>query len=128
MQVRTRKDPVAEAGPTVRRARRRKVHFPVVIHSVESHPGTVLNISERGMFVAVEETLPVDSLVEVEFRMPDGGETLRIIGEVCWARDYSAVDGAGKPGVGIEFWSLGSTGREHLRRFVRANEEKPRFE
>ena len=128
MQVRTRKDPLAQAGPTVRRARRRSVQFPVVIHSVQSHPGTVLNIGERGIFVALEETLPVDSLVEVEFRMPDGGQRLRIIGEVCWARDYTATGGSGRPGVGIEFWSLGRVGREHLRRFVGAQEEAGRLE
>jgi Tfp pilus assembly protein PilZ len=101
------------------------VQFPVVIHSVESHPGTVLNISEHGIFVAIDDSLPVDSLVEVEFRMPDGGETLRIIGEVCWARDYTATAGAKRHGIGIAFWSLGRAGREHLRRFVRAQAAEP---
>lgn len=123
MQIRTRQEPTTGVGPNGRRARRRKTHFPVVVHSVGSHRGTVFNISERGMFVALDESLPVDSLVEVEFRMPNGRQTLRIIGEVCWARGFSEADGAHQPGVGIEFWNLGSAGRDHLRRFVRAQEE-----
>ncbi len=61
------------------------------------------NISLGGMFVETSETLPVQTTIQVRFRVPTQPEPIDVTGEVRWVEK----DGNGPPaGMGIRFHGL----------------------
>jgi hypothetical protein len=89
-------------------------------------PGTVRNVSIRGVYVGMPEPLPpVDSRVVLTF--PLAGERTHIAceGRVRWLNEPSIFDGRGNtkpslpPGCGVEFLRLDTLDRERIAALVR---------
>lgn len=112
-------------GQELRGRRLRRARLPVTIHSVHSHAAVVRAIGARGVVVASDETLPVDSRVELEFRFPSTGRALRLMGEVrSAAGDMVAPGEHSGPTMGIEFWNVGAEAREYLRSILENHESR----
>jgi Tfp pilus assembly protein PilZ len=68
----------------------------------EVRDGSCLNLSEGGLFVQMEEPLPVGLMIDMEIHLLPIGKTLRTEGLVVWARprmDHSPIP----PGIGVSF-------------------------
>ncbi len=64
------------------------------------------NLSEGGVFVAMDDTLTPGRRVLVEVDLP-GGETVQAVGAVVWRRVSQAARSSERPaGVGIEFTGM----------------------
>jgi uncharacterized protein (TIGR02266 family) len=74
------------------------------------------DISEKGIFVATENPLPVGKNVLLKFSLPDVIELIEAKGRVVWT-------GRGGPekkmGMGIEILEMDQKGRGELKRFIR---------
>lgn len=121
MQPRSNDDPpsdqnVLSSVPTSRLPRRH-LGVPIVLHSIESHPGTALDVSEHGLFATLDDILPVHSVVEVEFQLPHNSHAFRVLGEICLVHLYSFDDDEAT-GVGIDFHHVGGETREKLATVV----------
>jgi uncharacterized protein (TIGR02266 family) len=87
------------------------------------------NISEGGIFVATHHTLPIGSVLELQFRIPTTDQLLTVEGEVRWVRpanalaketnDFGAEDNNRmRPGMGIQFKNLGAIARGAIEAFI----------
>lgn len=85
----------------------------------ELESGYTANVSEGGMFVAVESPPPVGILVRFEIDLGPEAGTASGYGEVAWIRvRWESTD---RPiGMGIQFRHLADPDRERLARRVRA--------
>ena len=69
------------------------------------YAGFVENLSRGGVFVATHSIKAVGSVFDVSLTLPDGGEPIRVRGQVRWARAY-VEDSDVPPGLGIQFMNL----------------------
>jgi uncharacterized protein (TIGR02266 family) len=79
------------------------------------------DISEGGIFVATYSLLRPGTLADLEFTLPDGGEPIRVQGEVRWLREPQ-VDRTIMPGMGFRFVNLSESDRLRVERFVSQRE------
>lgn len=75
------------------------------------------NLSLGGMFAETEETLPVQTPVEIRFRIPTQPEPVDVAGEVRWIE--SAKQGV-PAGMGIRFQGLRARDVWALNRFFQS--------
>ena len=128
-QVLVREAPLADAD------RREKPRYDVSISVTlvgdhNFYVGLTENLSEGGLFVRTQRTLPLGTSLKIEFSLPTAGEPLSLVGEVRWVRMTNAVreeynnfgygdDDAYKPGMGIQFKSVGPEAARAIAQFVR---------
>jgi len=74
------------------------------------------NINEGGMFVEMEKPPELDTVVQLQFRLPGTAKPVKVLGRVAWSRDD---DSEGPTGVGIEFQDLSPEMRETINQVVR---------
>jgi uncharacterized protein (TIGR02266 family) len=75
------------------------------------------NISLGGMFVETTELLPVQTTIQVRFRVPTQPEPIDVTGEVRWVES----GGTGQPaGIGIRFHGLRARDVWALNRFFQS--------
>ena len=93
------------------------------------YTGLTENLSEGGLFVHTQSTLPIGTVLRVEFTLPTSSEKLSMVGEVRWIRSPDAVReahnnygsaGAGglKPGMGIQFKELAPESVKAITKFI----------
>ena len=63
------------------------------------------DISAGGVFIATFEILPIGSILQVNFTMPDG-YLISTSGIVRWVREYNELAEDAEPGMGIQFDGL----------------------
>jgi uncharacterized protein (TIGR02266 family) len=88
--------------------------------------GLTENLSEGGLFVQTQTTLPIGTTIKVEFTLPTSSTTLTVVGEVRWVRSPNAVrkehDNFGsddaKPGMGIQFKELTPETAKVITKFI----------
>ena len=68
------------------------------------YTGFTSDVSEGGIFVATRETIPVGT--KLSFDMKLGSGTVKVTGEVRWARAYNELNEDVPPGVGVQFTDL----------------------
>ena len=74
------------------------------------------NISEGGLFIATETTLPVSTVISLQFRLPASQEPVVVGGRVVW----TVNGGPEQPsGMGIEFENLDDSARRRIRQLMR---------
>jgi uncharacterized protein (TIGR02266 family) len=74
------------------------------------------NISEGGLFIATETTLPVSTVISLQFRLPASQEPIVVSGRVVW----TVNGGTEQPsGMGIEFENLDDSARRRIRQLMR---------
>jgi len=67
--------------------------------------GNVLNISAAGLYVYTKQTLPIGTILDLHFTIPDSTITLDAIGRVSWLADKELQPHA-FPGMGVSFSHL----------------------
>jgi uncharacterized protein (TIGR02266 family) len=76
------------------------------------------DLSPRGVFVRTDELLAVGAEVELEIRLPDGGE-FQVVARVAHLLTPAAARALGRrPGMGFEFLELDNAGRVLLTRYL----------
>ncbi len=74
------------------------------------------NISEGGLFIATETTLPVSTVISLQFRLPASQEPVVVSGRVVW----TVTGGPEQPsGMGIEFENLDDSALRRIRQLMR---------
>jgi uncharacterized protein (TIGR02266 family) len=80
------------------------------------------NIGPGGFFIKstyqTVENLPVGSLLDLEFNLPDSGHVIHTKGRVAWTRLEEADPENMPPGMGIEFIDMNPADRELLERYI----------
>ncbi|MFA6320664.1 MAG: PilZ domain-containing protein [Candidatus Omnitrophota bacterium] len=71
----------------------------------KSFNGNVLNISAAGLYIYTKHTLPVGTLLDLHFVMPDSAAVLDATGRVSWLADKELQPHA-YPGMGVSFSHL----------------------
>jgi uncharacterized protein (TIGR02266 family) len=65
--------------------------------------GRTRNLSLGGMYLETSEVLPVQSTIDIHFRVPTQPELIEVTGEVRWVEPGSSER---RPGLGIRFHGL----------------------
>jgi uncharacterized protein (TIGR02266 family) len=74
------------------------------------------NINEGGMFIETESPAPLDSEVQLQFRLPNLDRPVKVSGRVAWVSDGK---GEAPAGMGIEFQELAPEVRRTINDLVR---------
>ena len=72
-----------------------------------------LDVGEGGIFLKTDTPLGIGTPVELEFRLPGGGDPLRFRGTVAWSSDGAVR------GKGIAFTEARGSSRERLSAYLR---------
>lgn len=105
--------------PSERRtSRRTALRVPVKVQSLTEFRGESRDISAGGIFVAMDEDLPVGSLIDVEFRLPGISRAFSVLGEIRWVRSDEQSRQADLAGIGVEFLDLPSNGQDVVGEMV----------
>lgn len=83
----------------------------------KTHAGRTKNISLGGMFVETAEVLPVQTTIQIRFRVPTQPEPIDVTGEVRWVERGSPGQ---SPGMGIRFHGLRARDVWALNRFFQS--------
>jgi DNA-binding response OmpR family regulator len=84
--------------------------------SIQTVPGTVLNISERGMLSEADVAVPIGTDVDFKIHMP--GKSTPVVGSGQVVRQDTGTRG------GVRFYGLEWDGLERVRQFVGARPQK----
>lgn len=91
-----------------------QVRFRTSNEFVQEH---AVNLSRGGIFIRSDDPPPVDSVVEVELQLPDGGSPISTAGIVV----HRQAPGTAKvAGVGVQFVDASDTFRERIDRYMDA--------
>ncbi len=83
------------------------------------------NICLGGIFIKTNQMLPVQTVLEIELKLPDRAEPISLVGEVVHALDPKMAKAHGwEPGLGINFVDFEESGKEILAQYVREISEK----
>jgi PilZ domain/Gram-negative bacterial TonB protein C-terminal len=87
-----------------------------------SKSGTVLNISETGMAVAVADPLILDDyLPRIRFQLPSPGPSIEISAQIVWLAES-------KKSAGIRFVDLTAEARNQISNWIASAKPAPEFE
>jgi uncharacterized protein (TIGR02266 family) len=78
------------------------------------YAGLTMDVSAGGLFVATYQRVPVGTVVELSFFLPDG-TSVTTTGEVRWTREPSSEEST--PGIGVAFSSLTEEDLDAIARF-----------
>ena len=81
------------------------------------YTGFTRDISGGGVFVATYNVFPVGTVMDLELKMPDSGDPIKVKGEVRWSAEANE-DSDGHPGVGLRFLDLSEADRQRIDRFA----------
>ncbi|MBN2575886.1 MAG: TIGR02266 family protein [Deltaproteobacteria bacterium] len=79
-----------------------------------THTATTGNISLGGVFIETQETFPLQSRLQIRFRIPTQPEPIEVTGEVRWIEPGGPNQ---SPGMGIRFQGLRAREVWALNRF-----------
>ena len=74
------------------------------------------NINEGGIFIETDSPAELETVVQLQFRVPGESEPLQVAGRVAWMSDGS---GKSPTGMGIEFHELSAASRQRIDELVR---------
>src|SRR4030042_1477104 len=78
------------------------------------------NISLGGIFLKTTKMVPIQTVVEIDLKLPDREQTITLVGEVVHAIDpQTAKEQGWEPGLGIHFVDFEEVGKEVLAQYVR---------
>ncbi len=80
------------------------------------------NINEGGVFIETDRPAPLDSMVQLQFRLPGSDEPVKAAGRVA---HVVGPDAGEPPGMGIEFDELSPEARAQIDRLVRELRVRP---
>ena len=74
----------------------------------------IANLGSGGLFISTEKFLPVGSLLNLEFNLPDSDKVILTQGKVAWTRPKNNSAQKIPPGMGIEFIKMSPEDRQVL--------------
>jgi uncharacterized protein (TIGR02266 family) len=99
-----------------------RVHLEVSV-DIESesnfYTGITSDLSEGGVFVAMDPPLAPGALVSIDLQLPPPTEKLQLNGEVRWVREFGSSSEGLPPGCGIKWFELAPDTAAAITRFVR---------
>jgi len=82
--------------------------------------GGVLNISAAGLYIYTANTFPINTLLDLEFSLPNLAAALEANGKVSWLADKE-IQSHCYPGMGVSFVHLTSAKERALVDFIEKN-------
>ncbi len=79
------------------------------------------NVSRGGLFIRTEKPLPLNTEVELNFRLPDSYKVFKTRGLVVW---NSPPGGKKIPGMGVQFREMSAEDQEIIDKVITALVEK----
>ena len=100
-----------------RHSARENIKIPVDYSAVDAFFSEfTTNINEGGMFIETENPAMIDSVVQLQIRLPELDKPIRLGGRVAWLSDGK---GQSPPGMGIEFQEMTPELRQTINDLVR---------
>ncbi len=100
-----------------RQSERQPLKVPVDYSAVDAFFGEFsANINEGGIFIETDSPPEIDTLVQLQFSVPDLENPIQVAGRVAWINDDK--DG-GATGMGIEFHEIQPGVRDTINSLVR---------
>jgi len=78
----------------------------------------IANLGEGGLFIHTTKNLPVGSLLDLEFSLPDSDQAITTKGKVMWARPQDMSTEKMPPGMGIQFINMNPSDNELLKNYL----------
>jgi len=78
----------------------------------------IANLGEGGLFIHTSKSLPVGSLLDLEFSLPDSDQTITAKGKVMWIRPQDMSTEKMPPGMGIQFINMNPNDNELLKNYL----------
>ena len=76
------------------------------------------DLANGGLFIRTAKSMPVDTLLNLEFNLPDSKNVIRTTGKVVWTRSQDMSTEKMPPGIGTEFVDMNPEDRELLKRYL----------
>ena len=76
------------------------------------------NIGAGGLFVKTTKTLPVGTLLDLEFNLPEISRIMRTKSKVVWTRSEDESTEKAPPGIGVEFIQMDPEDKRFLKNYV----------
>jgi uncharacterized protein (TIGR02266 family) len=95
----------AAIGPTKRSTRRVPCQISMSIRNGEQvYTSKTLDISHGGIFVATERQLPIGTVIDMTFQIPNTAKVVTAVGKVAWVgRAPDGATGSSTAGCGVKF-------------------------
>lgn len=109
-----------------RKFQRLDIHLKVRYNIISDHKnpkifeGEVLNVSAAGLYIYTPYTLPINSMVDLEFILPGAKGGLKATGRVTWHTDKD-LQPQTYPGMGVSFVHLTSEKEQAIIDFIEKN-------
>lgn len=78
----------------------------------------ITNLSMSGAFIQTTEPLPIETMVALNFQLPDDHTAITIHARVVWTRSIHSV---APPGMGIQFTGIDPDHQNKLAAFIERN-------
>jgi len=78
----------------------------------------IANLGEGGLFIHTTKNLPVGSLLDLEFNLPDSNQAITTKGKVVWIRPQDMSTKKMPPGMGIQFIDMNPNDNELLKNYI----------
>lgn len=78
----------------------------------------IANLGEGGLFINTTKNLPVGSLLDLEFNLPDSDQAVNTKGKVVWTRSQDISTEKIPPGMGIQFMDMNPDDKELLNNYI----------
>jgi len=78
----------------------------------------IANLDSGGLFIRTTKSLPIDTLLDLEFNLPNTKKVIRTPGKVVWARSQDMSTENMPPGMGAEFVDMNPEDRKLVERYL----------
>jgi uncharacterized protein (TIGR02266 family) len=78
----------------------------------------IANLGEGGLFIRTTKNVPVGSLLDLEFNLPDSNQKINTKGEVAWTRPQDRSTEKMPLGIGIQFIEMNPKDKEMLKNYI----------
>lgn len=87
-----------------------------------------VNLSRGGVFIETDKILPIDTLLTMEFTLPDSGRQVSCRGRVAWVNALGEMVTSRLPsGIGVQFHGLGIDELHALRDYIHRISPQPNW-
>ena len=79
----------------------------------------IRNLGTGGLFIKTNQTVPVNTILNLEFNLPESDHLIQAKGKVIWTRTKEESDERKPPGLGIQFVQMGSEDTNLLNNYIK---------
>jgi len=107
---------------------RRNIRLAIYIGSDQDKIMTnyTVDVSTGGVFIETNDILQVDTLLEINFKLPDSDNIITCNARVAWTNEPGRLKKDSlPPGMGIQFVDLSFDNLQSIRNFLKEGDLKP---